>query len=116
MNEGAKPCGRCNGCKQIANDDDGTPWHHWAALNPPENIAVQFGLVFPIQCPRCQGSGKEPDAAERGARLVTAAHAVVKAWEKVGDCEDEFEGDPGACGEWRDALDDAVIKLKDALE
>lgn len=42
---------------------------------------------------------------------------VVEAWERLGQCEDEFapDGDPPACNEWRDALDTAIIRLSTAL-
>lgn len=60
-------CSRCEGCKQIANDDEGTPWYVWAELPPPTNMAVALGLVRPITCPRCGGSGIEiePVSQER---------------------------------------------------
>lgn len=54
------PCGKCAGCGQIANDDDGTPWKYWAELPPPSNLAVTLGLVRPQTCPACNGTGTTP--------------------------------------------------------
>lgn len=44
--------------------------------------------------------------------LVRKAGAVARAWRRLGDCEDEFMPDyPYACGEYRDALDTAIIDM-----
>lgn len=51
------PCPRCEGCGQLANDDDRTPWTFWAELTPPSNMAVTLGLVFPEPCTDCSGTG-----------------------------------------------------------
>lgn len=59
---GPDACQGCLGWKRIANSDDGEPWKFWAELTPPENLAVTLGLVYPIICPRCGGSGREPEA------------------------------------------------------
>lgn len=56
--EGA--CTKCDGCKQIANDDNGTAWWAWESLPSPSNLAVALGMVKPLPCPHCNGSGKEP--------------------------------------------------------
>jgi ribosomal protein S27E len=50
-------CMRCEGCGQIANDDDGTPWTVWLQLPLESSVAVLSGLVKPIKCPDCQGTG-----------------------------------------------------------
>jgi hypothetical protein len=114
--DGPDACQRCLGWKRIANDDEGLPWKYWAELPSPENLAVQIGIVVPLPCPRCKGSGREPDAGQRMLRIDNAARAVVDAWKRLGRCEDEFEGDPGACGEFREELDTAIAELRDALE
>jgi hypothetical protein len=54
----AGKCGRCEGCGKVANDEDGTPWTHWESLPQQSKLAVQFGLVRPIECPACRGTGK----------------------------------------------------------
>ena len=51
-------CKNCHGGGQIANDDDGTPWVFWESLPPESSLAMVFGLVQPVQCPKCGGSGK----------------------------------------------------------
>jgi hypothetical protein len=40
-------------------------------------------------------------------------NAVVRAWERLGQCEDEFapDYDPPACNEWRESLDAAIVDL-----
>jgi DnaJ-class molecular chaperone len=53
-------CRRCRGCGQIANSDDGEPWTFWAELPAPSNLAVQLGIVRPIPCPDCKGTGQRP--------------------------------------------------------
>ena len=52
-------CRRCDGCGQIANSDDGEAWVIWEELPAPSNLAVQMGLVKPIPCPDCDGTGKK---------------------------------------------------------
>jgi hypothetical protein len=51
-------CEKCDGCGQIANDEDGTPWKFWAELPYQSAIAIRLGLVSPIPCPECKGTGK----------------------------------------------------------
>jgi hypothetical protein len=50
-------CTACDGCGKIANDDDNTPWSYWEKLKPPANLAVQMGLVVPLTCVACEGTG-----------------------------------------------------------
>lgn len=50
--------------------------------------------------------------------LRMAAADVVKAWERLGACHDEFDDynlGESACGEYADALDVAIIALKGCL-
>ena len=54
-----RPCPRCDGCGEIATDDEGTPWSQWEALPPGSKVAVALGLVQPIPCPACGGTGWE---------------------------------------------------------
>ena len=51
-------CDRCDGCGQIANDDEGTPWSFWLNLPVKSAVAVMMGIVKPLPCPECGGSGK----------------------------------------------------------
>lgn len=57
-NREAAVCNRCDGCGQIANDDDGTPWKYWAELPYQSAASIVFGLVKPLTCPDCIGTGK----------------------------------------------------------
>jgi hypothetical protein len=110
--QGPDACRRCLGWKRIANDDEQASWKHWAELPPPSNIAVQLGMVFPIGCPRCQGTGKEPTLAARQSRLNQALAGLQAAWDGLSRCVDEFTpDDASACGEYRDALDTAILAV-----
>jgi hypothetical protein len=51
-------CVTCDGCGKIADDDDGTPWTFWAELPIQSTAAVMLGLVKPIPCPTCKGTGQ----------------------------------------------------------
>lgn len=53
-------CPTCWGSGKIANDDDQSPWPVWRDMEPPSNMAVTMGLVFPIKCPSCKGTGMVP--------------------------------------------------------
>lgn len=57
----SKPkCTRCDGCGKIANSTDGEPWSQWANLPPGADIAVRLGVVKPLPCPLCHGTGRTP--------------------------------------------------------
>lgn len=58
-------CGTCAGCGQIADDEDGTPWKYWAELPAQSAIAITMGLVKPIPCPDCGGSGEAESEASQ---------------------------------------------------
>lgn len=55
---------------------------------------------------------------DENTALRAAGTNVVKAWQRLGSCEDEFE-DYGlaqeSCGEYADHLDSAIIALRAAL-
>lgn len=57
-NENNDKCTTCEGCGKIANDDSGTPWSAWTSLPLHSSAAVLMGLVRPVPCPDCNGSGK----------------------------------------------------------
>jgi len=59
--QGEDACQQCNGWKRV-DDGDGQSWQYWEELPAQSRIAVTMGIVKPIECPRCGGSGKEPDA------------------------------------------------------
>lgn len=68
--DATRPCERCDGCGRIANSDDGEAWTAWQDLPPPSDLAVRMGLVKPIPCPICGGSGKRgpTDPAKEATR------------------------------------------------
>lgn len=51
-------CERCDGCGRIADSEDGEPWTAWTSLPLHSSAAVLAGLVKPIPCPKCGGSGQ----------------------------------------------------------
>lgn len=53
-------CYRCLGCGQLANSDDQEPWSAWADLPPGSDVAVRLGLVQPVDCYECKGTGTRP--------------------------------------------------------
>ena len=55
---GESNCERCDGCGKIANDDEGTPWSFWENLPVKSAGAMLMGLVKPLPCPECGGSGE----------------------------------------------------------
>jgi RecJ-like exonuclease len=66
-----KLCQHCDGCGQIANDDEGTPWTFWVDLPVKSAAAVILGLVRPIPCPKCHGTGAVPVAAPAAEEAKT---------------------------------------------
>ena len=57
MSDGEK-CQACDGCGKVANTDDKEPWTVWANLPVKSAAAVIMGLVKPIPCDECGGTGK----------------------------------------------------------
>lgn len=67
-------CTKCDGCGKIANSDDQEPWTQWANLPLQSATAVVMGLVRPMECPECGGSGKYVYAdAERLIDMIVSA-------------------------------------------
>ena len=58
MKDYQQKCGKCQGCGKIANDEEGSPWSLWESLPWPSAVAVTTGLVHPVDCPDCKGTGK----------------------------------------------------------
>lgn len=57
-------CQRCEGCGQIADSEEGEPWSDWMALPVSAAFAVVSGLVKPVPCPSCRGSGKQAEPVQ----------------------------------------------------
>lgn len=51
-------CTTCDGCGRVANDEDMTPWSLWEAMPAASKLAINMGLVRPVTCPDCAGSGR----------------------------------------------------------
>ena len=60
MYEGEDACKQCEGWGKIDDGDEGVSWGIWAGLPPGADLAVRLGVVNPITCPRCEGSGIDP--------------------------------------------------------
>jgi len=54
----AEKCQTCDGCGEIADDEEGMPWTFWMNLPVKSAAAVIVGFVKPIPCPACKGTGK----------------------------------------------------------
>lgn len=52
-------CQKCDGCGKVANTEDQEPWTVWMNLPLQSAGAVILGIVKPITCPYCKGTGKE---------------------------------------------------------
>jgi len=59
-----RACEQCEGCGKIADSESGEPWTYWEALPPSCDLAVKLGIVKPIECPRCSGTGVMDDALD----------------------------------------------------
>jgi hypothetical protein len=80
----SRPCPRCEGCGQQADTDDREPWTAWTSLPLRSSAAVLAGLVKPVPCDACGGTGRTraPDRAsgrvpgtEAGLSLIAAERA-----------------------------------------
>jgi len=60
--KGEDACQQYLGWKRV-DDGEHQSWKYWAELPTQSRIAVTLGLVKPVECPHCHGSGKEPDQA-----------------------------------------------------
>ena len=56
----AMKCEKCDGCGKIADSDEQEPWTAWTGLPLHSAVAVLAGIVKPITCPACSGSGEAP--------------------------------------------------------
>jgi len=65
---GKNACEQCLGWKRVDNAEQQS-WKYWAELPEQSALAVRIGLVKPVECPRCHGTGIEPDKeVEQGER------------------------------------------------
>lgn len=61
-------CTKCEGEGQVANTDQHEPWSLWEQLPAGSDAAVRSGLVRPIPCLACGGSGESAVALPPVAR------------------------------------------------
>lgn len=61
--EGEDACEQCNGWKRV-DDGEMQSWQYWAELPEQSAVAIRMGFVKPIECPRCGGTGVEPDGEQ----------------------------------------------------
>ena len=54
-------CRQCDGCGKVADTKDQEPWTAWTSLPLQSAGAVVAGLVKPIECPACGGTGEPPE-------------------------------------------------------
>lgn len=52
-----KKCDACDGCGQVATDEERTPWSWWLELPLKASQAVLLGIVKPVTCEDCGGKG-----------------------------------------------------------
>jgi len=57
--DGEDACERCLGWKKV-DDGEKQSWKYWAELPEQSRLAVNMGLVKPIDCPDCGGTGIQP--------------------------------------------------------
>jgi len=53
-----RQCSRCEGCGKLADTDDREPWTAWTSLPLKSSAAVLAGLVKPVPCDACGGTGR----------------------------------------------------------
>lgn len=70
-------CTKCQGCGQVANTDAEEPWSQWADLPSESSAAVIVGLVKPITCPDCNGSGMKSQPLDKLSRGLERADAQL---------------------------------------
>jgi len=51
-------CMKCDGCGKVANTEEQESWLVWMNMPLKSSGAVISGLVKPMICPECDGTGK----------------------------------------------------------
>jgi RecJ-like exonuclease len=55
-----RKCQHCEGCGKVADTDEREPWTAWTSVPLHSSIAVVMGMVKPIPCEYCKGTGVDP--------------------------------------------------------
>lgn len=61
-------CQYCDGCGRVADTEEQEPWSAWENLPVKSAIGVLIGLVQPMPCPQCNGTGKMREHQRKEAR------------------------------------------------
>lgn len=61
----SEKCPSCDGCGKVADTESREPWTAWTSLPPGARVAVDLGVVRPVTCPDCAGSGEDPGSVLR---------------------------------------------------
>ncbi len=61
--QGANACEQCLGWKRV-DDGELQSWKYFEELPAQSKIGIALGLIKPITCPRCKGSGVEPNGTD----------------------------------------------------
>jgi transcriptional regulator with XRE-family HTH domain len=84
-------------------------------LPPSAEIIVALATLLGADPEELAVLGDKPPVGvlrQRLAHLGEAASTVTRIWDHLARCEDEFMPEqPGACGEYRDELDTAILAL-----
>jgi hypothetical protein len=70
-------CQRCDGCGKIASGEEGAPWTAWTDMPLGSSAAVIMGIVKPITCPDCGGSGEVKPMPEVQITLADDSPGVL---------------------------------------
>lgn len=84
-------------------------------LPPSADVIVALATLLGGDADELGTLGNKPPVAilrQRLADVMEKAQTVTRIWDHLARCEDEFmPEDPGACGEYRDDLDTAILAL-----
>lgn len=85
-------CGRCGGCGRIADNESGDPWTVWENLPVGSDAAVRLGLIKPITCPDCNGTGEAKPKAPVPETCKPTAEIRRVTFEKSNDGREYARG------------------------
>lgn len=88
----SEKCGRCDGCGKVANTRRAEPWSAWLNLPLKSAAAVTAGIVRPMTCPACGGTGVHaqealPDPVSDHLVVMGRADLEALEWSGLYICE-----------------------------